>query len=50
LTPSPKFHTTLLIDAEETLGIAVNVIGEPAAPTLVDVATETEKLVGFVVK
>jgi hypothetical protein len=50
LTPSPKFHRTELIDADERLGIAVNVIGDPAAPTLVDVATETDKLVGFVVK
>ena len=48
--PSPKFHTTLLMDADERLGIAVNVIGDPAAPTLVDVATETDKLVGVVVK
>jgi hypothetical protein len=50
LTPSPKFHRTLLIDAEERLGITVNVIGDPATPTLSDVATETEKLAGFVVK
>jgi len=50
LTPSPKFHNTLLIDADERLGIAVNVIGDPAVPTLIDVATETDKLVGFVVK
>jgi len=48
--PSPKFHTTLLIDAEETLGIAVNVTGDPAVPTLADVATEIDTLVGFAVK
>jgi hypothetical protein len=50
LTPSPKLHTTVLIDAEDELGIAVNVIGDPAAPTLVEAATETPKLVGLLVK
>jgi hypothetical protein len=50
LVPSPKLHTTLLIDADERLGIAVNSIGDPAAPTLSDVAIETDKLAGFVVK
>jgi len=50
LTPFPKFHRTELIDADERLGIAVNVIGDPAVPTLVEVATETDKLVDFVVK
>jgi hypothetical protein len=50
LVPSPKFHTTLLIEADERLGIAVNVIEDPATPTLSDVATETEKLTGLVVK
>jgi hypothetical protein len=47
--PSPKFHRTLLIDAEEGVGIAVNVIDDPAVPTLVDVATETVRGVGFMV-
>jgi hypothetical protein len=32
------------------LGIAVNVIGDPAAPTLLDAATEADKLVGLLVK
>jgi hypothetical protein len=41
---------TLLIDAEDELGIAVNVIGDPAAPTLVDAATETDRLDGLLVK
>jgi hypothetical protein len=36
--------------ADEGLGIAVSVIGEPALPTLVDVETKTDKLVGFVVE
>ena len=47
LVPSPKFHTTLLIDADERLGIAVNVTGEPAVPTLVDVPIDTDIAVGF---
>jgi hypothetical protein len=38
------------MDADEGVGIAVNDIGEPAAPTLSDVATETEKLIGLDVK
>jgi hypothetical protein len=50
LDPSPKFHVTVLIDAEDKLGIAVNVIGDPAPPTLVDTATETDKFVGLLVK
>jgi hypothetical protein len=49
-TPSPKFQTTLPMDADERLGKAVNVIGDPIDPILVDVATDTEKLVGFDVK
>jgi hypothetical protein len=49
LVPSPKFHTTLLMDADEGLAIAVNVTGDPAAPTLIDVPTDTERTVGFVV-
>jgi hypothetical protein len=38
------------MDAEDGLDITVNVIGDPAVPTLVDVATETDKLVGLLVK
>jgi hypothetical protein len=49
LTPSPKLHTTLLMDADEGVGIAVNVIGDPAVPTLIDVATETDRAVGLIV-
>jgi hypothetical protein len=48
--PSPKFHTTLAMDADETLGNAVNVMADPTDPILVDVETKTEKLVGFAVK
>jgi hypothetical protein len=48
--PSPKFHTTLLIEAEDELGITVNVSGEPAVPTLVEVATEIDRLVGLLVR
>jgi hypothetical protein len=47
LVPSPKFQTTLLIDADERLGMAVNVIGDPAVPTLIDVPTDTDIAVGF---
>jgi hypothetical protein len=47
LVPSPKFQTTLLIDADERLGMAVNVIGDPAVPTLIDVPTVTDIAVGF---
>jgi hypothetical protein len=50
LAPSPKFQETLLIDTDERLGITVNVIGVPTVPTLVEEATETEKLVGLLVK
>ena len=50
LTPSPKFHRTLLIATDERLGITVKVIGEPTVATLVEEATETEKLVGLPVK
>jgi hypothetical protein len=50
LIPSPKFHATLLIDAEEGVSITVNAIGDPAVPTLSDVATETDKLIGLVVR
>jgi hypothetical protein len=49
LVPSPKLHTTLLI-ADEGVAIAVNVIGDPAAATLVDVATDTDSAVGLVVR
>ena len=49
-TPSPKFHRTLLMDADERLGKAVKVIADPIDPILADVATDTEKLTGFVVK
>jgi hypothetical protein len=38
------------MDADDRLGNAVNVIADPMDPILVDVATETDKLVGFVVK
>jgi hypothetical protein len=38
------------MDADEGLTITVNVIGDPAVPTLVDVPTETDKLVGLVVE
>jgi hypothetical protein len=38
------------MDADERLGIAVNAIGEPTAPTLVDAETKTDNFVGFVVK
>ena len=41
---------TLLIDADERLGIALNVIGDPAVPTLEDVEIKADKLVGFVVR
>jgi hypothetical protein len=50
LVPSPKFHTTLLTDADEGVTIAVNVTGEPAVATLVDVATDTERGVGLLVR
>jgi hypothetical protein len=46
--PSPKFHKTLLIDADDGLGTAVNMIGEPAVATLDDVATDTDRGIGFV--
>jgi hypothetical protein len=36
--------------ADEGLAIAVNVIGDPATPTLVELPTETEMAVGFVMK
>jgi hypothetical protein len=36
--------------ADERLGIAVNVIGEPAVPILADAATDTESGVGFIVR
>jgi len=49
LVSSPKFHTTLLMDADEGLAIAVKVTGDPAVPTLVDVATDTDRAVGFMV-
>jgi hypothetical protein len=48
--PSPKFHTTLLIVADERLGMTVNVTGDPAVPTLVDVATDTDSGVGFMLR
>jgi len=35
--------------ADERLGIAVNVTGDPAVPTLVEVATDTDNGVGFMV-
>jgi hypothetical protein len=38
------------MDADERLGIAVNVIGDPAAPTLVDVEINTDNFAAFVVK
>jgi len=47
LTPSPKFQTTLLREADARLGITVNVIGDPAVPTLADEAIEIDKLDGF---
>jgi hypothetical protein len=50
LLPSPKFHITLLINAEDGLGIAVNVTGVPAVATLVDVATDTDRAGGFIVR
>jgi hypothetical protein len=37
--PSPKFHETDVIDAPETLGKSMNVIGEPAIPSLVEAAS-----------
>ena len=48
LDPSPKFHVTLLMDADDGVGIAVNVIGDPAVPTLTDVAIDTDN--GFIVR
>jgi hypothetical protein len=50
LAPSPKFHTVLVMDADERLGIAVNVTGDPALATLVDVATDTDSSIGFEVR
>jgi hypothetical protein len=50
LTPSPKFHTTLLIDAEDGVSNAVNVTGDPTITTLADDATATDKLTVLVVK
>jgi hypothetical protein len=38
------------MDTEDGVGMTVNVTGEPAVATLVDVATETAKLTGLVVK
>jgi hypothetical protein len=38
------------MDTEDGVGITVNVTGDPAAPTLVDAATETERLIGLVVR
>jgi hypothetical protein len=38
LTPSPKSHDTLVIDAPEMLGIIVNEIGDPAVVTFVEAA------------
>jgi hypothetical protein len=35
------------MDADEGLAIAVNVIGDPAVPTLIDVPTDTDRAVGF---
>jgi hypothetical protein len=40
----------LLIDADEGVTIAVNVIGEPTLPILVDAATDTDRGVGFMVR
>jgi hypothetical protein len=36
--------------ADERLGIAVNVTGDPVFPTLVEVATDTDMVVGLVFK
>jgi hypothetical protein len=36
--------------ADERLGIAVKVTGVPAVPTLVDVATDTDCGVGFMLR
>jgi hypothetical protein len=38
------------MDADEGVGIAVNVTGDPAVPTLVDVATDTNSAVGFMLR
>jgi hypothetical protein len=38
------------MEAEETLGIAVNVTVDPAVPALADVATEMDTLAGFAVR
>jgi hypothetical protein len=48
--PSPKFQTTLFIVADEMLGNAVNVIGEPALAMLVDAATDTDRDTGLVLR
>jgi hypothetical protein len=50
LFPSPKFQTTLFIVADERLGMAVNVIGEPALVMLVDAATDTDRDAGRVLR
>jgi hypothetical protein len=38
------------MDSEEGIRITVNMTGDPAVPTLVDVATDTDSGVGFIVR
>jgi hypothetical protein len=48
--PSPKFHRTLVTVTDGGLVIAVNVTGNPAAATLVEVASDTDSTVGLAVR